>query len=821
MADTRLKKITRDLTSDWQRSIIVVIAIAIGIFAFGSVIIAYSILDREINVNYLGTNPPSAILWVDHADQTLVEKAIKTGLVNDAELRRTIAARVQIGPDQWRPLTLFVIDDYHAIRIGKIRPQSGTWPPQRGEILIERAVVPLIPASTGVFITVKVPDKNAIELKVSGVVHDPAKAPANMENTVYGYITRDTLTDLGEDGYLDELMVITSGSAGEQNAIRKAAYQLKSRLEEEGIHVSRVDVPVPGKHPHANQLAALIFLFEAFGILSFILGIMLASMMINGLLAQQVRQIGIMRSLGATPGKVAVLYLSTVFILAFAATLLAIPAAVMAGTGLAGLVSGILNFNLTSTAIPNWVFILIITTGLAAPLLASLIPVLRGCRITIRESINDYGVPDAGGKERGRNLPLPRSVLMAFRNIFRKKGRAIQVIMTLATGGALFIVAMNLAASMDTTVDNALDTRQMSDIVQFSEYHHDQEITGIFAGIGSVAYVEPLMITNTTFVADDSIESNRFALLGIRPDTSMVTYPILQGRWLDTADANAIVLNHVLVDDLISRGLARDIHTGDAITLTINGNQTNWLIVGIAREMMAPARAYTNIGYLERLTGREEKSNAIAVRAVEQTPPSHTPALATLQIHGKEIVIPSPHGNPGITPDLITSDIERGMVNAGINVTAITSLGEMRIMMKEHLAVIAALITFLAVLVIVVGILSLVSAMNISMVERRREIGILRAIGATPRAITTVIATEALIIGLASWILAIVAAPLLSVIVGNIFGTIFFKSPLDIAFSHHGMFLWLWIIIILSPLASLLSAKNAFRQPIQEVLEYE
>ncbi len=156
-----------------------------------------------------------------------------------------------------------------------------------------------------------------------------------------------------------------------------------------------------------------------------------------------------------------------------------------------------------------------------------------------------------------------------------------------------------------------------------------------------------------------------------------------------------------------------------------------------------------------------------------------------------------------------------------MNVSTIASIGDMRLRMKEHLAVIAAFITFIAGMTVVVGGLGLASTMSINLVERRREIGVMRAIGASGRTLVKLIAVEALVIGLLSWIIAVVMAQPLNIIIGSVFGTVFFKSPLDIAFSHPGMMLWLAMVLVLAPAASLLSARKASQLPVHEVLAYE
>ncbi len=113
MFSVRWRKVLRDLWLNELRTLLAVLAIAIGIFGVGSILSAYAILTREINVNYMATNPASAILYVDKADRDLAKAVEALPGVAVAEPRRTISARMLIGPNEWRPLLLYVIDEFH------------------------------------------------------------------------------------------------------------------------------------------------------------------------------------------------------------------------------------------------------------------------------------------------------------------------------------------------------------------------------------------------------------------------------------------------------------------------------------------------------------------------------------------------------------------------------------------------------------------------------------------------------------------------------------------------------------------------------------
>ena len=73
MSRLRWRKILIDLRQNSLRSVLAIFAMVIGIFAVGSILTAYAILTREINVNFLRTNPASAILYVDNADRDVAD----------------------------------------------------------------------------------------------------------------------------------------------------------------------------------------------------------------------------------------------------------------------------------------------------------------------------------------------------------------------------------------------------------------------------------------------------------------------------------------------------------------------------------------------------------------------------------------------------------------------------------------------------------------------------------------------------------------------------------------------------------------------------
>src|ERR1044071_9415374 len=153
--NTVWRKAFRDFWQERSRTILVVVAIALGISAFAAVLSSYAILTRELDQGYLATNPASAVMRLDSVDDATVKAILQNPEVSDAEPRRTIRGQIKSGPVQWRNLMLFVVHDYGNIRVSKLVPERGAWPPATGEILIERDAFQVAKASIGAALFVK------------------------------------------------------------------------------------------------------------------------------------------------------------------------------------------------------------------------------------------------------------------------------------------------------------------------------------------------------------------------------------------------------------------------------------------------------------------------------------------------------------------------------------------------------------------------------------------------------------------------------------------------------------------------------------------
>ena len=172
----RYQKVVRDLWDNKARTALVVLAIAVGVFTFGSVFTTSNVLLYDMNEQYLAANPPSITFNIDVFDQSLVNWVERQPLVTGADARtRTILKLVK--PDRKETMFATGYKDYNQIHINTLNPQTGAWPPQRKEVVIERSSLSMSGSQVGDQITVELPNGLKRQLTVTGTVYDVNSIP--------------------------------------------------------------------------------------------------------------------------------------------------------------------------------------------------------------------------------------------------------------------------------------------------------------------------------------------------------------------------------------------------------------------------------------------------------------------------------------------------------------------------------------------------------------------------------------------------------------------------------------------------------------------
>jgi predicted lysophospholipase L1 biosynthesis ABC-type transport system permease subunit len=421
---------------------------------------------------------------------------------------------------------LFVLRDFTSLRINTVTPEGGEWPPSPGGMLIERDAFQVAKARIGDLVTIRMSDSREHRLRVAGGVHDPGQAQARMENMVYAYITPETLVRLGEMPTLDRLQLLVSGNRLDEAHIRRVAEDVKASLERDGHRVRRIDVPTPAQHPHTVFMGFLLLVMAALGFLALVLSGVIVVNLLFATMANERRQVGVMKAIGGTRGQIAAIYLAEAALFGAAAIALASPAGIWGGRVLSRYFAVLLNFDLATLAVPGWVYLLVAFIGLVVPIAAAAYPVAVGTRITVREAIAAAGVDRStiGGSRLDRALtalPLGRGpLLLGVRNSLRRRVRLALTLVTLTLAGAFFISALSFRTSMIATFDQVFgagtfgaDDRYAFDQHMLMIYVFLILVGGVLAAVGALG----LMTTTSLNVLDRRRELGVLRAIGATP----------------------------------------------------------------------------------------------------------------------------------------------------------------------------------------------------------------------------------------------------------------------------------------------------------------
>jgi putative ABC transport system permease protein len=119
-----------------------------------------------------------------------------------------------------------------------------------------------------------------------------------------------------------------------------------------------------------------------------------------------------------------------------------------------------------------------------------------------------------------------------------------------------------------------------------------------------------------------------------------------------------------------------------------------------------------------------------------------------------------------------------------------------------------------------VGGIGLMGSLSISVVERTREIGVMRAIGARSRTIMGMFVMEGILQGWFSWAMAVPLSFVTGGYVARALGQAMFEANLDYQYNLEAVVIWLAIITLISTLASILPARNATLISVRDSLAY-
>jgi putative ABC transport system permease protein len=814
-------KLRRDMRAIWPRIVLMIIAMSITLMMFGAIVYTWGVSSREIRRAYLSTNPASATMLfervLDAGQMAAIAASARTrpGII-DAAARTQLTLQVQQDGGGWgpNPLQIFVAAPDDPMRIETLDVEQGHWPPGAGEILIDRSSFDLLNLEVGRNVVVQAPNGEPRSLRISGVVYYPGLAPSFQEQKGHGFMSAASLAVLGEPLTLDALKIQVANRPGltvpsrDRDVIVAAARDLAGWLEQNyTVAIREIQVPTPYAHPHQKQADLLLMALLVFGVAGLLLSAILVATILNGLFAQQIPQIGIMKAVGARSSRIRQMYLLMTLSIAATATALAIVPGILISRVFAPAMLTLLGIQAESFAPPWWMYVVVIASGLGVPLLFSWPPLVKTSRTTVREALDYRGVNPHGetatrlGAWLSELRVVNRTALMAFRNIFRRRARFLLSVGLLATAAAVFVAGMSTMRSIQALEEQAKELRRWDVDVHLARMNQLSAtmMTNLVSHLPHVTNVEAWTIVPTSIAEPGQVSVTRtypdqghgsISVTVIPSGSSLISPPpLVEGRWLRPDEAGAVVINQAVRATALPR-----VGSGDSIQLSIGGHPTRWQVVAIAESV----RAGHGGGILITEAGLKA-------------------AMGVSQPNVLRIVTDSDDED---TRAAVAESAERVLTDAGVRVQSAASVGRSEAAGAGHMLPLILIFLGLSIAMGVVGFVGLAATMSTNVIERTREFAVMRAIGARAATVRRIVVAEGVFIALVSCAVAVIPAILLTAAMGAGFGRQFLNGTLPFQVSIAAVVIWIVAVILGAVLATLAPASRASRLTVRDALTY-
>lgn len=591
-----------------------------------------------------------------------------------------------------------------------------------------------------------------------------------------------------------------------------------------------------------NLLAVIALVMSSFSVTN----------VINKIVREQKYQIGLMKAIGASRSDLIFIYMGIAFIYGLLGVLPGLAVGIPSGYALAQFLGPEVNTVIDSFRTSPRAITIGVLLGLVIPMLSALVPVLSGTRATILQAVTDRGIDKS--YHRGvlaksiSILPLPVTLRMGLHELNKKKMRLLLTMIALAVAVGSF---MGILA-----VFNGVNDNMNTVIVEINQEHRST--------IRNPNELRAMLRANINLniFAPDYDTQMGLRLFNRENNSNMW---LQSGRLIENDDE--IIASHRLMAE-------RALSIGDKLTLRVADRNQDFAIVGVApfpieqvwmADTAVPFQPRPN-AFATTLTKTSDASLVDAVGFDEVLAPllDYTAGQA-FSADNPGIIVSTPlaaswglsvgdtvtlQGTGGATTQTIV-----GIFNPPSDISALDVPPSFVGMYWEHLAEIEGyevpdiesldapdssipsfsflellenfsinigmyrtLLSTISLLIGLVGGLGLLTTLSLSVIERQREIGVMRSIGADSSTIASQFVIEGLMVGLVAWILGL---PLSVWIADRLLIVTGLETLFTASLRADAALTGLFSIIVLSLIASLWPALIAASRTVSEVLRYQ
>jgi len=753
MSTALLSKSLRDLTKKRARTVFTVLTIALGVSGMAMLAIN-PLADRAVETQIEETRMYNVQLAVEDVemDGPTLAGLEEVDNVRAVEPRYVFFTRMQIGARR-SDAYLIGIPDLDDQALDVVTLTSGRLPGTL-EVLTEESNSMNEVYEGGAGATFPVADHRGdpVTLTVTGKGRSLVYSPITFEGIAIFYAHIDTVRALANGSGYNRLSFLLDDT-GDQ-AIDDTIEDLRDYLTAHTTVVAFADLPrvrvgtqFEGKEMFNNIVNSLVVLTATILLAS----AFLISNTMNTLIAEQKREIGQMKAIGATGRQVFRAFLTTAILMglvgAAIGTILGVLVADAILSGFSrtfGISTGLM------VHVPTVTLSMLVGVGLVVG--ASLPALRRSARVPVREALESHGIAanyGQGALDRAllRARRLPRTVQMGMRNVARRKWRSLATLLQVMLAVGLFMGMLSVGEAVVRTTEGAWAGRTY-DVRVFGDI--PDEVAAQVEAIDGVRAIEPYLTTEG-MVGERNVE-----LWGYARDTDAWDHEATldEGRWFTDAEhdtaARVLVIGPVLAR---REGLG----PGDTTRVMTATGEFEFRVVGVQRTMMDNGEA--TFAPLE------------SMQAVLRTD-----SISGLFIHTDSRKHADIDAVATDTEDLLYASFP----DARVGITYVE-----RDQNKAENASMVTLFLMLSMLIVVISMIGLMSTLTMNVLDRTKEVGMLRCIGARAKDLWTMFTSEGVFIAVTGWVLGLPLGAFISYIIQyNIQQSLKMDLPLEYAWHY-------------------------------------
>ncbi|MGW7256136.1 FtsX-like permease family protein [Streptomyces sp. NPDC054834] len=593
--------------------------------------------------------------------------------------------------------------------VDRVTLTEGTWATRPGQIVLAAGTIPLSPGAR-----LRIPDApGSPALTVVGVAR-------SVTGTADAWVTPAQAEALAGTGSTPSYEMLYRFRHAGTDAEVAADRAVIGAAVPKGAMTGAQSYLTVRQRETANAMAFVPFL-AAFGVLGLLLSVLVIGIVVSGAVGAATRRIGILKSLGFTPGQVVRAYVGQALIPAGVGCVLGLALGNLLAVPVLGDVGEA--FDGPSASIPVWIDVAVPAAALALVALAALPPALRAGRQRTVEAITVGRTPRAG---RGRavrrltgRLPVPRAVGLGLAHPFTRPARSATTAAAVVFGAVTVTFGVGLALTLGAVQSGRMLGSAGSVVVAAGGSQAPAGAQAVPADGGQdqpkadPARVAAALRARPGTARFYGTAQARVNASGITGATTVVAYQgdaswaaprMVSGHWLD-GPGQAVVTRRFLD--------AAGIHVGDTVPLTEQGRHTSVRIVGEA--------FFTEGEGMELLT----RTSTLADLGLDATPGRYNVRT-----------------EPGTNLAHYLASLRTALQPVGAVAMANTENESSVIMTMD------ALIGTLTLMLVAVAGLGVLNTVLLDTRDRVHDLGVLKALGMSPRQTVAMVVTSVAVIGL-------------------------------------------------------------------------